>query len=212
MRCSLVCAALALGGLSFDAAYSHTGSSAVADTGRPTADVSEAKRSLASVDTCRLQALPELVQFIRKYEGRRDPELKSLAAEARYEGGWTLRFRGQDEQAVEWFKSVVRLYGRYGSLPFRRIVARANLMLGTTGHDSAHQEEYLRRVLSTYRTTDDLELLRTYADSLLALSDIRRASGQKAEADLLYKQADDLYHVRIIPRLPAPDPNTPICV
>jgi len=121
MRSSLVSAALALIALPFGAACGQTGSPIVENSKQLNDDVTEAKRFLSSVDTCRLEAIPRLVQFLRKYEGRREPELQSLAAEARYDGGSALRWRGHDKEAERWFDSVVRVYGRHQGLPFRRI-------------------------------------------------------------------------------------------
>jgi hypothetical protein len=175
-------------------------------------EVADGRRLLSSADHCSLNGIPSLRQLLRTYEGRPEPELRLLAAEARYRAGDTLHFRQHDQQAKHWFDSVVRLYGGEPDIRFRRIVARSNYMLGFTDRNDAQRERHLQRVLSAYRDTNALELLQTYAKSLFALSDIRRSSGRNAEADLLAKQAHNLYHDRIIPRLPPPDPNPIICV
>ena len=94
-----------------------------------TIEVADGRRLLSSVDHCSLDGIPSLRLLLRKYESRPEPELKLLAAEARYRAGSALRFRQHDQQAMQWLDSVVRLYGAEPEIRFRRIVARSNYLL-----------------------------------------------------------------------------------
>jgi hypothetical protein len=172
----------------------------------------DAQRLLDGADPCSAEDLGPILQLLRNYGRRPEPQLRLLTAQARFHAGWVNWFHEREAEARNWFVGITRLYGHEEALPVQRLVAASYYLLARTGHDRSERARYLDLVLSRYAATDDLELLQTYANALYGAADLARERGDAARSAELVRQAGEIYSRRIIPRLPPVNENRPICV